>query len=242
MRTPEEVDEKYSKEELLQKISQIPRWFHVIELGTTVKTPGIYDQKIKDWVLSSLPKDYSGKSVLDVGAWDGYWSFEAEKRNAKEITAIDIWQLTDEVKDKPFRTCKEILDSKVEMHELDVVNVEKLGKNFDIIQFFGVYYHMINPFLAFQNLYYVCNELLIVEGAIIESKEPVCYLLDSGELNGDPTNVFLFSPSFLVEYAKRIGFKEANFLGYGYENGIPLVKNNHIKHNRGLFILKNKRS
>jgi len=203
MRTQEEVDKKYTQEELLKKINQIPRWFHVINLGTRVKTPGIYDQKIKDFILKALPADYSGKTVLDVGANDGFWTFEAERRNAKEITAIDIWQLTEDIGNNAFLTCKEILQSKAELIEMDVLDIENLGKKFDIIQFLGVYYHILNPFLALQKIYNVCNDLVILEGAILESDYPICYLLEEGDIEGDPTNVFLFSPIFLKNYAKK---------------------------------------
>jgi tRNA (mo5U34)-methyltransferase len=33
--------------------------------------------------------NYAGKRVLDIGAWDGYWTFEALKRGAREVLAID---------------------------------------------------------------------------------------------------------------------------------------------------------
>lgn len=35
-----------------------------------------------------LSDDLSGKRVLDIGAWDGFYSFECEKRGAK-VLAID---------------------------------------------------------------------------------------------------------------------------------------------------------
>ena len=30
--------------------------------------------------MYGIPEDLTGKRVLDVGAWDGYWSFEALRR------------------------------------------------------------------------------------------------------------------------------------------------------------------
>lgn len=36
----------------------------------------------------NLP-DLSGKTVLDIGAWDGYFSFEAERRGAARVVALD---------------------------------------------------------------------------------------------------------------------------------------------------------
>lgn len=36
-----------------------------------------------------------GKTVLDIGAWDGYFSFEAERRGASRVVALDhyVWAL-----------------------------------------------------------------------------------------------------------------------------------------------------
>jgi len=37
----------------------------------------------------AMPADLTGKTVLDVGARDGYFSFEAERRGASRVLAID---------------------------------------------------------------------------------------------------------------------------------------------------------
>lgn len=61
-------------------------WYHSIDLGDGVVTPGNPpDPAMK---RRGLP-DVSGKSVLDIGAWDGFWSFEAERRGAERVVAID---------------------------------------------------------------------------------------------------------------------------------------------------------
>jgi predicted nicotinamide N-methyase len=36
-----------------------------------------------------FPKDFTGKTVLDIGAYDGFFSFEAERRGAKRVLATD---------------------------------------------------------------------------------------------------------------------------------------------------------
>ena len=37
---------------------------------------------------AQLP-DFRGRSVLDIGAWDGYYSFLAERRGASRVVALD---------------------------------------------------------------------------------------------------------------------------------------------------------
>ena len=65
----------------LRKAVNAIRWAHRIDLGHGIVTPG-------DWntpeVLSTLqlPADLSGQTVLDVGCWDGFYSFAAEQRGA----------------------------------------------------------------------------------------------------------------------------------------------------------------
>jgi len=36
-----------------------------------------------------IPDDLTGKSVLDVGAWMGYWTIEAARRGAEWVCAMD---------------------------------------------------------------------------------------------------------------------------------------------------------
>ncbi len=44
--------------------------------------------------LMQIPEDLSGMTVLDIGAWDGFFSFEFERRRAKRVLAIDTWGAT----------------------------------------------------------------------------------------------------------------------------------------------------
>ena len=54
------------------------RWFHTIDLGQGVITPGI-DPTPEKLTGIRMPADLSGQAVLDIGAWDGFFSFEAER-------------------------------------------------------------------------------------------------------------------------------------------------------------------
>ena len=68
-------------------------WFHTIDLGGGIVTPGRDESPRKlGWI--GLPEDLRGRSVLDVGAWDGFFSFECERRGATRVLALDgpAWQ------------------------------------------------------------------------------------------------------------------------------------------------------
>jgi hypothetical protein len=53
--------------------------YRQIDLGHGVITPGS-DNTLARMAMIGLPADLCGQSVLDIGAWDGAFSFEAERR------------------------------------------------------------------------------------------------------------------------------------------------------------------
>ena len=67
------------KEILRQKIAAMPYWYHRIELPGGIVTPGWAPMNAAAY---RIPDRLDGQRVLDVGAWDGFWSFEALKRGA----------------------------------------------------------------------------------------------------------------------------------------------------------------
>jgi tRNA (mo5U34)-methyltransferase len=71
-------------------------WWHSIRLPDGSVTPGEKTPDIlrQEWQDLSLPS-VSGKTVLDIGAWDGWFSFEAERGGASRVVALDhfVWAL-----------------------------------------------------------------------------------------------------------------------------------------------------
>ena len=60
-------------------------WFHTIDLGDGVVTKGLG----KHWYGPDVFPTFTGRSVLDIGAWDGYYSFLAERNGASRVVAMD---------------------------------------------------------------------------------------------------------------------------------------------------------
>jgi tRNA (mo5U34)-methyltransferase len=60
-------------------------WYHTIDLGHGVVTKGISVQETSAGVIP----DVTGRSVLDIGAWDGKFSFAAEQAGASRVVALD---------------------------------------------------------------------------------------------------------------------------------------------------------
>jgi tRNA (mo5U34)-methyltransferase len=89
-------DSGFTKAELEQMVRSVPFWFHSIDLGQGVATPGMLTQEVMREKLAGLRlPDMRGKSVLDIGAFDGFFSFESERRGARRVVALDhfVWSL-----------------------------------------------------------------------------------------------------------------------------------------------------
>jgi len=148
-------------------------WFHSIELPGGVITPGASGPPNKAILSLFDTIDFKGKLVLDIGCWDGLWSFEAEKRGAATIFATDDLSQRSHSDQHTFTVAHELLKSKVIYRpNISVYEIDKLEKrDFDIILFFGVYYHLKHPLYALSKLRGVCREggLLLAEGPLFNN-------------------------------------------------------------------------
>ena len=69
--------------------------------------------------------DFRDKTVLDIGCWDGFWSFYAEQRGAKRVLATDD-SAQNWAGEAGFFLAKELLKSTVECNlRLSVYELEK---------------------------------------------------------------------------------------------------------------------
>src|SRR5215472_13507241 len=76
-----------------ETIRRLGPWYHNVEFAPGVMSnPSNPDYPASRWrVLDSvIPKDLSGKSVLDIGCNSGFFSLEMKKRSAERVVGIDI--------------------------------------------------------------------------------------------------------------------------------------------------------
>src|SRR5579885_955306 len=120
------------------------KWWHTIDLGNGIITPGI-DKSATKLKRLGIPRDLSGLSVLDICAWDGFFSFEAERRGASRVMATDsfCWGGEGGGSKAGFELARRALKSKVQDMEIEVLDIspETVG-TFDLVFLFGVLYHM----------------------------------------------------------------------------------------------------
>jgi tRNA (mo5U34)-methyltransferase len=177
--------------ELREQVTQV-RWFHAIELRPGLVTPGL-DVTRERLDLLQIPQDLSGKTVLDVGAWDGFFSFEAERRGAARVVAADhyAWHGHDWSDKSGFELARRALGSSVEDVDVDVMDLsaEHIG-TFDVVLFLGVLYHLRHPLLALERVASVTAGQLILETHVDLTwiHRPAMAFYPEAELNWDPTN------------------------------------------------------
>ncbi len=90
------TQDEFTKAELQRAVASVPHWFHSIDLGYDVITPGdrTPEQLRRELEKLCLP-DLRDKSVLDIGAWDGFFSWTAERLGARRVVSLDhfVWAL-----------------------------------------------------------------------------------------------------------------------------------------------------
>src|SRR5207247_11262810 len=86
----------YNKAQLEEMAASVGYWWHSIDLGLGVVTNGFKTREgLKNELESLRLPDLKDKTVLDIGAWDGFYSFEAEGRGARRVVALDhyVWSM-----------------------------------------------------------------------------------------------------------------------------------------------------
>jgi tRNA (mo5U34)-methyltransferase len=181
-----------SLEELRTEMLRHRDWYHKIDLGQGLVTPGRdYDDIWNVCRRTMEGIDFAGKRVLDVGACDGLWSFEAERRGASVVVAADLFDYALE----RFLFCKRVLGSRViPLYSVSVYELaDSLGRHlhdparpfapyaakFDIVIFFGVLYHLRDPLLGLAQV-----RSVVREGGFV--------LLETGYTHAHSGSVMLF--------------------------------------------------
>ena len=150
--------------------------------------------------------------MLDIGAWDGFFSFEAERRGATRVLATDdfCWGGDGWGTKAGFDLAHRALGSEVESKEIGVLDLspETVGV-FDLVFFLGVLYHMPHPLLALERVASVTGRQLILETGVDMTwfKKPLLAFYPEAEAAGDPTNWCGPNPAAVVAMLKVVGFR-----------------------------------
>lgn len=184
-------------------IAAYPRWYHRIEVRPGVITPGVNDSPLQLQMLE-LPADCSGMRVLDIGARDGFFSFELERRGA-DVLAVDYMP----AERTGFPIAAQLLGSRVVFRQANIYHLTpaELG-TFDLVLFLGLLYHLPDPIRAIRIVRGLCTGRMYLETLVIDefmampdgsevslaalddrlAAIPLMQFFPGASCNGDPTN------------------------------------------------------
>jgi tRNA (mo5U34)-methyltransferase len=166
-------------------------WYHTIDLGKGLVTPGDYDYR---HLLPAFgfPDRMEGMRVMDVGSATGFFAFEFERRGANvvsvELPSLADWDMLtsdrEEIPkqlmachnastleeaykrhlDGPFQFCRFVLGSRVRRTYSSVydLTLDKLGgEKFDLVYAGDVLLHLFSPLKALDVLAGLCKGSLV---------------------------------------------------------------------------------
>lgn len=186
-------------------------WWHSFELpdGTYLDGANPLEGQKRRIAQFPIPDDLSGQRVLDIGAWDGWFSFEMERRGA-EVMAVDNWD------NFRFREMHALLGSRVEYRVMDMYDLtpERIGR-FDIVLFMGVLYHLKHPLLALERVCALTTGMAAVDCFVLREKHrpgeqverrPIMEFYETNEFGGQTDNWVGPSVPCLLAFCRTAGF------------------------------------
>jgi tRNA (mo5U34)-methyltransferase len=159
-----------ARQDVRAAVASNPIWYHTLDLGDGVVTPGWFDLRDLPPQLP-IPASTSGLRCLDIGTFDGFFAFEMERRGAAEVVAIDIedhllwdWppdyrgpELTRDIgftgppKGDGFRLIRDLVGSKVDWRPLSIYDLDptEIG-TFDVVVMGTLLLHLRDPIRALE--------------------------------------------------------------------------------------------
>jgi tRNA (mo5U34)-methyltransferase len=200
-------------------------WYHSFELpdGTQIEGYNRIDTLRSRYARFPIPADLTGKRVLDIGAWDGWFSFEAERHGA-DVTAIDCVEVPN------FLQIQKKLGSRVSYRILDFYELPEAGLGaFDFVFCLGILYHLKHPLLALEIVCALTTDTAIVESFVTDANTwrehqdevPTMEFYETDELGNQLDNWIGPSVSCLMAMCRAAGFARVQFLHTtGYHAGV----------------------
>jgi len=223
-------------EDAIRVRDSVPLWFHTFALAPTVYTPGI--ARDHGYRLAVLEHDrFAGRSVLDVGAFDGFYSFLAERRGARRVVAVDNEQYVDwvgarfDIELAPaagFDAIAELTGSQVEYRQMDGAAVGDLGERFDVVLCFGILHRVTDPIGFLQALADVLEPggeiVLETYGSTLPADTPAIELREPGDVYArDDFTYWGFPAEGLRRLGRTVGLADVEIVDEVVVDGHPRI-------------------
>jgi tRNA (mo5U34)-methyltransferase len=188
------------------------RWYHEFDFPNGLKArsqlPDVAAHRaVWSFIRDQLDEiDFTGKTVLDIGCWDGMWSFYGERRGARHVLATDD-HTQNWASGEGVHLARDLFDSSVELDlQRSIYDVAGLKKMFDIVLVLGVYYHLHDPFYAFTQIRHCCHEnsIVVFEGDATAGLKANTAVIDFSNRH---TSVFIPTLTVLREMIEAAYFR-----------------------------------
>ncbi|UFS72149.1 TIGR04290 family methyltransferase [Geomonas sp. RF6] len=166
------MDEAYKKT-ITEKIAALSPWFHNLHLPGGIQTAADHflgDFPMFKWVELApfVPEDLTGWTALDIGCNAGFYTFELARRGA-QVTGIDI----DPHYLEQAQWVAQLLglQDRVTLRRMQVYELAREKKNYDLVLFMGVFYHLRYPLLALDIVAQKVQKMMIFQTMTMPGRE-----------------------------------------------------------------------
>ncbi len=191
-----------------QRVADHGLWYHTIDIAPGLTTPGWFDLR---HAVDGFPwPGVEGKRCLDIGTFDGFFTWELERRGAAEVVSVDIpdhrnWDWPVDSRPGPatadedlsfmgppkgtgWRLIAELKGSRADWRPISIYDLSPdLVGTFDVVVVGSLMLHLRDPIRALEAVRSVCDGWLLSSEEIdlpltLLTRRPVFRLDGSGDL------------------------------------------------------------
>jgi tRNA (mo5U34)-methyltransferase len=155
-----------STAEIEERVEKFSAWYHNIDLLGVQTNPSNPDYPASRWRLIEphVPRDLTGKTVLDLGCNAGYFALQMRRRGAR-VVGVDWFPEAIE----QARFVAEVLELEIDYRLENIYRFAlQSTQRFDYVLFLGVFYHLRYPLLILDRLAEMVVEKLYFQTVITE--------------------------------------------------------------------------
>jgi tRNA (mo5U34)-methyltransferase len=162
--------------------------------------------------------DLNNRSVIDIGAWNGYFSFEAKRAGAARVIATDsfVWKHPVFRGRETFDLAHECVGLDIEVLEIDPTELPGSLSPADVVLFLGVFYHLFDPIMVLQKLTELARDVLVIETMqdLLDRKEPGMMFYPEADRPKGTTRWWGPNPACVYELLVATGYARILYQDY----------------------------
>jgi tRNA (mo5U34)-methyltransferase len=221
------AENQLSETQFQELLNRQPFWFHNFEFSNGCSTFG-RDPSEKKLHALRLPS-LKGKSVIDIGAFDGFFSLQAEALGASRVVSCDhlAWTWPGACALANLELVERICYSSVKNVCLPVeeLSPESVGL-FDVTLFLGVLYHASDMAGYLRKLRSITAELAVIETLVdgLHIDDPYAAFYPGDSLNNDASNWWGPNIACVLGMLEKVGFGRAEYVSMWDLNSIEKMR------------------